>query len=44
MTPRLLPFLLASLLFAAPLRAEIIERVVAKVNSEILTLSEFEAR
>lgn len=44
MTPRLPLFLLASLLFAPALRAEIIERVVAKVNSEILTLSEFEAR
>lgn len=44
MTPRLLPFLLASLLVSTPLRADIIERVVAKVNSEILTLSEFEAR
>jgi peptidyl-prolyl cis-trans isomerase SurA len=44
MTPRSLPFLLASLSFAAPLHADVIERVVAKVNSEILTLSEFEAR
>jgi parvulin-like peptidyl-prolyl isomerase len=31
-------------LVATPARPEIIERVVAKVNGEILTLSEFEAR
>lgn len=43
MTPRTLPLLLVASL-AAPLHGEIIERVVAKVNGEILTLSEFEAR
>lgn len=43
MTPRTLPYLLVASL-AAPLHGEIIERVVAKVNGEILTLSEFEAR
>jgi parvulin-like peptidyl-prolyl isomerase len=43
MMPRTLPILLVASL-AAPLHGEIIERVVAKVNGEVLTLSEFEAR
>ena len=34
----------ASLLGAAALRAEVIERVVARVNGDIVTLSEFEQR
>jgi peptidyl-prolyl cis-trans isomerase SurA len=40
----LLPVLLPSLLLAVPLRAEIVERVVAKVNGDIVTLSDFQAR
>jgi parvulin-like peptidyl-prolyl isomerase len=37
-------FLVPSLLLAASARGEIIERIVAKVNGEIITLSEFQAR
>jgi parvulin-like peptidyl-prolyl isomerase len=40
----LLPAALLSLAFTLPAAAEIIERVVAKVGSQILTLSEFESR
>jgi parvulin-like peptidyl-prolyl isomerase len=41
---RLSVLLLASLTLAAVARAETIERVVAKVNGQIITLSEFQAR
>ncbi len=45
MRPLSLPFLLPSILLVAPLaRGEIVERVVAKVNGQIITLSEFQAR
>jgi peptidyl-prolyl cis-trans isomerase SurA len=37
-------FLLSSLGFQSSARAEIVERVVAKVNGDIVTLSDFEAR
>src|SRR6266704_2454536 len=39
-------FLLPSLLFlsGAPLSAEILERIIVKVNGEILTQTEFQAR
>ena len=37
-------FLVPSLLLAASVRGEIIERIVAKVNGEIITLSEFQGR
>jgi peptidyl-prolyl cis-trans isomerase SurA len=37
-------FLLSLLAFRSPARAEIVERVVAKVNGDIVTLSDFEAR
>jgi parvulin-like peptidyl-prolyl isomerase len=36
--------LLASLAAAGALRAEIVERVIARVNGDVVTLSEFEAR
>ncbi len=42
--PWLLLFLLPSLAAVPALRAEIVERVIAKVNGDIVTLSEFEAR
>jgi peptidyl-prolyl cis-trans isomerase SurA len=35
---------LLSLLLAAPARAEILERIIAKVNGEIITQSEFQSR
>ena len=38
----LLPSLL--LLGPAPLRAEILERIIAKVNGEVITQSEFQSR
>lgn len=38
------PILLLSLVAAAPGRAEIIERIIAKVNGEIITLTEFQER
>lgn len=41
--PVLLPSLLL-LLGAAPLRAEILERIIAKVNGEIITQTEFQSR
>src|SRR5262245_16953075 len=45
MKPRSLLAAIPSLLVLAPAaRAEIVERVVAKVNGDIITLSEFEAR
>src|SRR6188768_1014233 len=45
MKPSKLLLLLASLAAAATgLRAEIIERVIARVNGDVVTLSEFEAR
>jgi peptidyl-prolyl cis-trans isomerase SurA len=46
MTQRPLLFVLPSLLLLAapPARAEIVERVVAKVNGEIVTLSDYQAR
>jgi peptidyl-prolyl cis-trans isomerase SurA len=45
MRRRFVPILLPSLLLApAGARAEIIERVVAKVNGQIITLSEFQSR
>ena len=36
--------LVPSLLLAASARGEVIERIVAKINGEIITLSEFQAR
>ena len=42
--PSLLLALLPSFALAAPARAEILERVVAKVNGDIVTLSDFQAR
>jgi len=44
MRSRLLPFLPSLLLFTVPVRAEIIERVVVKVNGEIVTLTDFQGR
>jgi peptidyl-prolyl cis-trans isomerase SurA len=44
MPRRLLLLVLPSLVLAPPLRAEILERVVAKVNGEIITLSDFQSR
>ena len=44
MKPSKLLLLLASLAVAGALRAEIIERVIARVNGDVVTLSEFEAR
>jgi len=37
-------FVVSLLVLAPPVRGEIIERIVAKVNGEIITLSEFQAR
>jgi peptidyl-prolyl cis-trans isomerase SurA len=42
--PRLLYAVLSLLPLATPLRAEVVDRVVAKVNGAILTLSEFQSR
>ncbi len=43
--PRQIAFLaLPSLLLASPAPAEILERIIAKVNGEIITQSEFQAR
>jgi parvulin-like peptidyl-prolyl isomerase len=44
MKPPFALVLLPSLLFAAGASAEIIERVVAKVNGQIITLSDFQSR
>ncbi len=44
MKPSKLLLLAVSLAVAAATRAEIVERVVARVNGDIVTLSEFEAR
>ena len=44
MKPSKLLLLLASLAAAGGLRAEIVERVIARVNGDVVTLSEFEAR
>ena len=41
---KLLLFLAASATLAAATRAEIVERVIARVNGDVVTLSEFEAR
>lgn len=41
---RRLVLLLPSLLLPGPLRAEILERIIVKVNGEIVTQSEFQAR
>src|SRR4029450_6185446 len=43
MQRQILPLVLLSLL-SAPARGEILERIVAKVNGEIVTLSEFQSR
>jgi len=37
-------FVVSLLVLAPPVRGEIVERIVAKVNGEIITLSEFQAR
>jgi len=42
--PRLLRALPSLLLLAPPARGEIVERIVAKVNGDIITQTEFEAR
>jgi peptidyl-prolyl cis-trans isomerase SurA len=42
--PSLLLVLLPSLVLPAAARAEIVERVVAKVNGDIVTLSDFQSR
>jgi len=42
--PKRLPLLASLVLLAASTRAEIVERVVARVNGDIVTLSDFEAR
>jgi parvulin-like peptidyl-prolyl isomerase len=42
--PRLLRVLPSLLVLAAPAGAEIVERIVAKVNGDIITQTEFEAR
>jgi peptidyl-prolyl cis-trans isomerase SurA len=42
--PLLVPSLALVLASSAPASAEILERIVAKVNGEIITLSEFQAR
>src|SRR5215472_6265240 len=43
--PRQIAFLvLPSLLLASPAPAEILERIIAKVNGEVITQSEFQAR
>lgn len=39
-----IPALLASALLAVPAAADVLERVVAKVNGDIVTLTEFQAR
>jgi parvulin-like peptidyl-prolyl isomerase len=44
MKPLLQSLVLPSLLVAVPVRAEIVEKIVAKVNGQIVTLSEFESR
>jgi peptidyl-prolyl cis-trans isomerase SurA len=44
MKPSKLLLLLVSLAVAAATRAEIVERLVARVNGDVVTLSEFEAR
>lgn len=44
MKPRYVPALGLSLLLPAIVGGEVVERVVAKVNGDIVTLSEFEAR
>jgi peptidyl-prolyl cis-trans isomerase SurA len=44
MKQRVLLLSLASLLFALPARTEVVERVVAKVNGDIITLSELQVR
>jgi parvulin-like peptidyl-prolyl isomerase len=42
--PKLLHVLLSLALLASPARGEILERVIAKVNGDVITQSEFEAR
>jgi peptidyl-prolyl cis-trans isomerase SurA len=44
MQRQILRLVLPSLLIASPARAEILERVVAKVNGDIVTLSDFQSR
>ena len=42
--PKLFLTLASPLLFAASARAEVLERVIVKVNGDIVTQSEFESR